>query len=234
MSKDNYDQKLVVLNTIAHNEVKIPNMPIDVALQEAENLFVWASEDQKDLIHNSGLDWAMHGADLPIRAGALRHAQSIWISERYSQEEANKIWNEASPKAYKLRDDLLDDFRYAFRKRKDLLSRVREISNGRSDADMIQDLSNLSVLGKSNPEELTASKFKMEKLDKAAKLSNDMAELLAKANGATQENSVAKSIRDKAFTYLKESVDEVRAAGKYVFKEDPERFKGYISRYHKK
>ncbi len=234
MSKENFDQKVAVLNTIASNEVKLPNMPIDAMLQEAENLFIWASEDKMTLTNNSGLDWAQYGVDLPIRAGALRHAQSIWISERYSQEEANKTWKLESPKAYQLRDDLLDDFRYAFRKRPDLISRVRQIANGRGDANMIQDLSDLSILGKSNPEELTASKFKIEKLDQAAKYSNDMAELLAKANGAIQENSAAKFIRDKAFTHLKEAIDEVRAAGKYVFKNNPERFKGYISRYNRK
>ncbi|GAA4274322.1 hypothetical protein U6A24_15200 [Aquimarina gracilis] len=231
MSKENFDQKLSVLNTIAPNEVKMPNMPIDAMLQEAENLFVWASEDKMTLTNNSGLDWDTFGEDLPTRAGALRHAQSVWISERYSQEEANKTWKLESPKAYQLRDDLLDDFRYAFRKRPDLLARVRQIANGRGDANMIQDLSDLSILGESNPEELTVSKFKMEKLDTAAQLSSDMAELLAKANGATQENSLAKLVRDRAFTHLKEALDEVRAAGKYVFKNEPERFKGYVNQY---
>ncbi len=234
MSKDNFDQKVAVLNTIAPKDVRTPNMPVDALLQEAENLFVWASEDKVMLENNSGLDWETFGVDLPIRAGALRHAQSLWISERYSQEEANKTWREESPKAYQLRDDLLDDFRYAFRKRTDLLSRTRQIANGYGDANMIQDLSDLSVLGKANPKELMASKFKMEKLDQAATLSNDMAELLAKANGATQENSLAKMVRDKAYTHLREAIEELRAAGKYVFRDYPERFKGYVSRYHRK
>ncbi|MBL0682695.1 hypothetical protein [Aquimarina mytili] len=234
MSKENFEIKLAVLNKIDTDAIKTPNMPVDSALQEAENLYVWASDDKKTLLSNSGLDWTKYAKDLPVRAGALRHAQSLWVSERYGQEEANKSWKEQSPKAYELRDDLLDDFRYAFRKRPDLLSRVREIASGSGNADMIQDLSDLSVLGKSNPEELTVAKFKLAKLDVAAKFSNDMAELLAKANGATLENSMAKEIRDKAFTHLKEAVDEVRDAGKYVFKNNPERFKGYISIYNKK
>ncbi|MCK8521278.1 hypothetical protein M0D21_06860 [Aquimarina sp. D1M17] len=78
---------------------------------------------------------------------------------------------------------------------------------------------------------MALSKFEVKKLDVAAQLSDTMAELLAKANGAAQENSVSKSLRDKAFTHLKEAVDEVRAAGKYAFKADPDRFKGYVSRY---
>ncbi|WP_282080205.1 hypothetical protein [Aquimarina algiphila] len=115
-----------------------------------------------------------------------------------------------------------------------MLGRVREIANGSGNADMIQDLSDLSVLGKSNTKELNEVKFKLAKLDTAANLSNTMAELLAKANGAILENSSAKLVRDKAFTHLKEAIDEVRDAGKYVFKDQPERFRGYTSRYYKR
>ncbi|WP_271784590.1 hypothetical protein [Aquimarina algiphila] len=234
MSKDNFEQKLPVFNAIPANEVKTPNIPVDNILQEAENLYVWATHDKNDLVNNSGLAWDSYAEELPVRAGALRHAQSVWVSERYGQEEANKNWKEESPKAYDLRDDLLDDFRYAFRKRTDLLGRVREIANGSGNADMIQDLSDLSVLGKSNTKELNEVKFKLAKLDTAANLSNTMAELLAKANGAILENSSAKLVRDKAFTHLKEAIDEVRDAGKYVFKDQPERFRGYTSRYYKR
>lgn len=234
MSKQNYDHKFMVLDAIATNDVKAPNIPVDNALQEAEDLYIWAEADKEALLKSSGVDWEQFVVDIPVRAGALRHAQSLWVKERYSQEEANKIWKEESPKAYELRDDLLDDFRYAFRKRKDLLGRVKEIYNGNGDADMIQDLSDLSVLGKSNTEELIAAKFKMKNLNIAAELSNNLAEMLAKANGATLENSKAKVMRDKAFTHLKEATDEVREAGKYVFKKDPVRYRGYISRYNKK
>ncbi|WP_062057557.1 hypothetical protein [Aquimarina longa] len=232
MSKENYDAKLAELNEIAPNEVKTPNMPVDNALQEAENLHVWSGVDKNILINKSGLNWKLFGEDIPIRAGALRHAQSLWVSERYSQEEANRMWKEKSPNAYEMRDDLLNDFRYAFRKNPELLSRVREINNGTGNADMIQDLSDLSALGKKNAEKLTAAKFDLRILDIAAKLSNDIAKLLAEANGATQENSKAKVLRDKAFSHLKEAVDEVRMAGKYVFRKNPERYKGYISTYY--
>ncbi|WP_128755274.1 hypothetical protein [Aquimarina sediminis] len=234
MSKENYESKLAVLENIPADEVKTPNMPVDSALQEAENLYIWANKDKDTLGLNSGLDWQQFGEDLPVRAGALRHTQSLWVSERFSLEEANKAWKEKSTLAFELRDDLLNDFRYAFRKRNDLLGRVREIADGSSDADMIQDLSDLSVLGKNNTNELSAVKFDLAKLDIAAQQSDQMAELLAKSNGATQENSLAKLLRDKAFTHLKEAVDEVRDAGKYVFKKNPERFKGYTSQYHKR
>ncbi|MCX6580051.1 MAG: hypothetical protein NT166_07690 [Candidatus Aminicenantes bacterium] len=38
-----------------------------------------------------------------------------------------------------------------------------------------------------------------------------------------------KRIRDQAYTYLKEAVDEIRRTGQYVFRRNKERYIGYIS-----
>lgn len=233
MSKENYESKLTALEALTTEELPKPYMPIDTALQEAENLYVWAAAD-KTALEGVGIDWVAWGQDLPIRAGALRYAQSLWVSERYNQEEAQKNWKATAPAVYKLRDDLLAAFRYAFRKREDLLSRVREINEGNGDADMIQDLSDLGALGKANTDELAKIKFEEARLDDAAAQAEQLAELLAKANGAAQDNSKAKLLRDAAFAHLKEAVDEIRDAGKYVFREQKDRYQGYLSQYRKK
>ena len=233
MSKENYENKLTALEALTTEELPKLHMPVDTALQEAENLYVWALTD-KATLEGIGLDWTAWGEDLPIRAGALRYAQSLWVSERYNQEEAQKTWKATAPAAYELRDDLLADFRYAFRKREDLLSRVREISEGSGHADMIQDLSDLSALGQANTDELGKINFVATRLDDAATQAEQLAELLAKANGATQDNSKAKLLRDAAFAHLKEAVDEIREAGKYVFRKQKDRYQGYVSQHYKK
>ena len=68
MSKENFETKLPVLEAMLPGEIRIPTIPIDVFLQEAENLSVIAVEDKKALT-DSGLDWKMYGEDLPVRAG---------------------------------------------------------------------------------------------------------------------------------------------------------------------
>ncbi len=233
MSKQNYDTKLGVLDALSQDEIKTPAQPVEVITQEAENLFIWVQED-KEVLMSKGLDWNTFVLDLPIRTGACRYAQAVWTKERYSQEEALKEWREESPKAYEFRNDLLADLRFAFRKRPDLLPRVREITDGEGDADMIQDLMDISVLGKANLEELKKIKYDLKRLDIAAQQSDSLAELLAKANGATLDNSKAKEMRDRAFTHLKEAINEIRDTGKYAFRKDPERYKGYISRYRRR
>lgn len=233
MSKENYETKLSLLKSIPLEEVKRINMPVDSYLQEAEDLYVWAQEDKRAL-EAVGLNWIIYMEDLPVRAGALRHAQSLWVSERYGREEARKEWDLRSPDAYALREELLNAFRFAFREREDLLSRTQEITAGFGHADMIQDLSDLASLGNKNPQELEKIMFDMEQLTTAETTAATMADLLARANETRTDNSEEKLVRDQAYTHLYNAVAEVRETGRYVFRNKPTRRKGYISNYKKR
>ncbi len=73
--------------------------------------------------------------------------------------------------------------------------------------------------------------FDLGKLTQTATTSDAMANLLAMANGDRASQSETKKIRDKAFAYLKESVDQVREAGKYLFWKNENRYKGYVSKF---
>ncbi len=97
-----------------------------------------------------------------------------------------------------------------------------------------QDLNDLSVLGKDHPEELNAIKFDMTILDEAAALADGMSDLLGATTTERADSSDTKKIRDQAYTYLKEAVDEVRDFGQYVFWRDDARFRGYRSEYMKR
>lgn len=231
MSKKEFELKKVVFETINDNNVKYPGMPIDVALQEAENLNVWCRED-KELLIKAGLDWSLV-EDLAIRTGACRYAQSLWQKEYRSHEEAQKKWAEQSPEAYNLRDELLHHFFFAFRNATDLHARVKQISKGGSHADMIQDLSDLAALGKANIQNLKAINMDLTLLDKAQNTADAMSELLAKAYSQRMKDNTIRLIRDKAYSHLKEAVDEIRKCGNYVFWKDETRKKGYISKYNK-
>ena len=99
---------------------------------------------------------------------------------------------------------------------------------------MIQDLNDLAVLGRENPDALTAIGFAGAKLDEAATQADEMADLLATANGDKAEQNATKVIRDRAYTHLKEQVDKIRGAGKYLFWKNPQRLKGYSSQYWKR
>lgn len=232
MSKSNYDQKIAEIQTITDDMVKQPNLPVSEAVQEAENLMAWCQQDKAILI-KAGLDWAQVD-DLPLRAGACRYAQSIWARESQSKEEAQKEWRAKSPQAFNLRDELLHHFSFAFRNETDLMAKVQTIREGNSNADMLQDLSDLHVLGNQHTDKLNKIGMDMTLLATAASTSDDLSGVLARANGENGADAGAKVMRDKAYTYMKIAMDEIRNAGQYAFWRDENRIKGYVSGYFKR
>lgn len=210
-----------VLSTISANEVRLPTVPIDAFVQEAYDLHEWIVENQEPLI-NAGLDDSLIN-DLPNRAKMLRQAQSVWMKERYSKEEAQREWDDRAVNAYELKDSLEASFKFAFRKHPDLVAKVDVIAAGTGHTDMVQDLNDLSVLGKANENMLGAISMDLTELNQAAQWANELATLLAKVNGERNDDNHAKLQRDKAYTHLKAAMDEIRVTGKYVYRKEPEK-----------
>jgi hypothetical protein len=226
---DDYNAKIEAINAIADDKIIEPVIPIEVFLQEAENLYQWSKQD-KTALAAIGITEAKIN-ELPVRAGACREAQSRWFKDRNSQMDAQREWAEKGPGAFALRDELLHAFRYAFRADAALVARVAEIADGTTNADMVQDLNDLSVLGSTHQDLLTPIGVTPEKIQLAADTSDEMANLLALANGDKASQNESKKVRDKAYTYLKEQVDEIREAGKFLFWKNERRYKGYVSKY---
>ncbi len=231
-STSDYNDLLVQIQALKLEETSAPTMPIGIYVQEAENLYHWALEDKAALIF-VGLNWDFV-TKLPALAGACREAQSLWIKERNTRQQAEQDWKKKSPEAFQLRDQLIHSFRYAFRRNDDLLSRIADIEQGDTNADMVQDLNDLSVLGKANLVLLNAISFDPVLLDSAALMSDQMGDLLGATNGERQKDNETMVIRDKAFTLLKSYMDEIRECGKFVFWRNPDRYDGYISDYWKR
>ncbi|MDA3891826.1 MAG: hypothetical protein PF517_09200 [Salinivirgaceae bacterium] len=224
-----YQKSEISIKAIKANEVVKPDIPVDVFNAEAEALYHVAMADKESLTAR-GLNMATIKA-LPVAAGACRYAEAQWDKERNAKQEAEKRWKEQSPEAYALRDELLDEFEFAFAQDSALISVVNRIKDDNGHADMIQDLVSLTVLGKDNLKPLALTKFDTTKLDKAESMADVMADLLGQANGTKDENNTAKLLRDQAFTYLKQYVDEVRRYGKFVFRNDKEHVGKYASEY---
>ena len=231
-SNSDYLELLDEIQAITPENTITPTMPVDVFVQEAEDLYHWCQDDEVALT-GAGLNWLVV-EKLPVRAGACRESQSRWIKERNTRQQDEQNWKDQSPLAFDLRDRLLHTFRYAFRNDEGLLSRVEDIALGDSNSDMVQDLNDLSVLGRANLDLLATIGFDAALLDEAALTSDQMGDLLGATNGERKKDSEAMMIRDQAFTYLKASMDEIRNCGKYVFWKNPDRLEGYMSAYFKR
>ena len=122
---------------------------------------------------------------------------------------------------------------HAYYKIPDLYARTQKIAEGSGHANMIQDLSDLSALGKANSQPLVAISLDLSLLDKAETLSEKMAVLLANSNGKKMEDNKLRVLRDKAFMHMKDAVDEIRRCGQYIFWKNDARRKGYVSKFYK-
>jgi len=218
------------INAIANGSIKHCDMPFEIYIYEAERLHTRATEDLSKL---SAIN--MPGDlinKLYIRTKALSRAQLNWVEQSNQKKKAMQEWKTAEPKFKKLRIELIQYFQFAFRKNKSLLDKLEHIKKGNSYADIIMDLGSLSVLGKTNPELLKEINFDFALLDEAAKESEQMGKLRANVSGLMYVKDDMLLIRNKAYTLLKQVVDEIRSYGKFAFRDKPETVKAYQSQHH--
>ena len=220
------------LLAIPANEVLVPKIQVATYVQEAFDLEVWIAGDHEALVH-AGLPQKLI-TELPIRAEMLARAQSLWVVEQRQQELGRQAFRQRMDEAEHLRRELKADFREAFRKHPNLNAKVTQMTSGRSQSGLIQNLSDLSVLGAANIPLLKAINFDPIKLKQATAWPDELAMLLAKMTHTKLSKNEVKQIRDRAYTHLKEAVDEIIAKGKFVFRHQPERRRGYKGVSHQR
>jgi len=227
MNPDACEKKIEEIRNSKNLKSVPPALPVAVVMQEASILYEWCKPDREILI-GTGFDWKL-AEDIPLRVEALGRLETLWATERLVVKEPRKEWQLALPLAQQLRTDLLHHFRHAFSSRPDAKAAVKSISKGNTYADMIQDLIELSELGRKYEKELQAVGFDMSLLDQAYRMSFDLGPVYAGATSERSERSENRNLRNKAYFHLKEAVDKLRKAGQYAFWQNEEKLKGYRS-----
>ncbi len=226
--QQDFETLLPTLTAISKNDVRIPDMPVEQAVKEAEIMATAAAEDSQGLTA-VGFDGEKI-ATLDAAVGALRFAQAKFIAAMGELKDASKQWADEEPKAYELRAELLSGTSFALRNVPDAKKALKRIREGSGNPDMIQDLLALSELGKKYPDDLKAINFDLTLLDVAAQKSDELGKLYAKAF-VEKSTTGAKNLRDRAFTYMRSLMGEVLEAAEYVFRKDTTRLDYYHSAY---
>ena len=216
------------LEAIPLNEVKRPIIPVDVFIQEAHNLYVWIRADLTKL-YAAGVDKSLVES-LSDRIDALQLAQSEWIKYRESRKTILLNQKKVRAEALQVKNDLVAALRFAFREDDDVQRSVNDIMKGASNADLVQDLSDLAVLAKSHTHGLEAIGFEIKKIKLASGLVSKLANATALWN-VERMSTEAKELRDRAYTHLLEAVHIIRVTGRFVFRDDKVRITGYRHRY---
>lgn len=208
-----------------------PNQPIAGFVQEADNLYNWCLSDLDEL-STVGISKEMID-ELTVRNKTCREAEAVWKANYAQPTEAQILWKTECVAAKQLRKELLATMRYAFHDRQDLLHVLASFSRGNSYTVLIQNLNDIAHLGKQHIGLLEQIAFDSSLLDLSASKSKELAELWAESKVDADNHYPFKVERNKAFWHLHELVSQIRAAGKFVFRNNPNRLKGYTSSHWK-
>ena len=217
------------IKAVPKEQIKQCDMPVGIYLHECEKLHTRASADLPQLTA-VGMTAELLAKLLPY-TGALRTAESNWAELNTIREENKEAWKAEWPAFLEFRTDLIENMDFAYRNNEALLKKLAVIKQGDSHADAIQDMANLSVLGKANLAPLEAIYYDITLIDKATEDADRMSGLLGAVNGHMYVDDEIKVIRDQAFTLTKQVVDEIRKYGRFVFRKDPDHAKSYSSKY---
>ncbi|WP_321287525.1 hypothetical protein [uncultured Sunxiuqinia sp.] len=220
------EKQIQLLKAIPSNQLKRPSMPIAVYLQEANNLYVWSKNDWAELL-DIGLSAELLDTFI-LRFELLTYFQGRWSSEKRQSPIAMGVFQDKLKEGKHLYSMVTQSFRYAFRKHLKLQEELRQIARKSPHAALYQSLNDLAVLGKVHQDLLQSIGFDLSALDQARRLSDELPGLDAAAH---QPQSDTKDLRDRAYAYLKQAVDELSTCGQYVFRNDENKRAGYRSQY---
>ena len=221
-----YNLKIKEINALKDEDIVSPSdISIDIFIMEALELYHWSLMDKEEL-RSRGLIINMID-ELPCRCGALKEAESRWISLRYSKDETRQDWGIKFPIANELRNEILHHMKFAYRKYPEIINRVNSIDDITGRGDISKDLKELYNIGIEYQNQLIDIGFDMELLNEALVISNELSDLLEKVTSEQLITKETKEIRDKAYTFLKIAVDNIREYGQYFFWKNEDRLSGY-------
>lgn len=228
--KTKYEQYLGAINALSHKEVKMPTVPpVGVLVQEAFDLCVWAEDDLSTLI-NCGMEKnALE--ELNDLAHACSYAHSLWFNERLRVTEHEIELQLVHNEAKKLYKELIHEFTFAFSNRSDLLSALKNIKKGNSLSDLVQDLHNMATLGEGNLALLKRINFDESHIGRAREISETLGSISGTVNAEEYRKTKALDVRNRAYILLANKLAEIRKIGKFAFRNNPDRQRGYQLQY---
>ncbi|WP_421920195.1 hypothetical protein [Marinifilum sp.] len=232
MSDTKYlEQLMPEINSILDADIKKPSIPYEIYIYEAERLHTRATEDLPALL---AINMPKELLDeLYARTMAFRRAQLDWTEKSNEKKEVRAAWKKALPEFKKLRLDLIRTFQFAFRKDKNLSEFIAKIKKDQSHADISMNLYQLAKLGEHNSQLLEAINFDFSILEHTKKEHKRMSNLLSEVHSLMHVDNSKLSVRNKAFSLLKECVDEVRCYGRFAFANQSNLAKAYSSEYRR-
>ncbi len=225
-----YADSIAIIMSIEDELIRSLDMSEEDALDEAYTLNEVVLEDEA-LLRSRGCPEQFIDT-LLSRITLFSYITSYILLKIDDDASIQETWKSEKRKGYALRRKLLGAFEVAYRKEVKRLAQIDSIKEGRGDADMIIDLRSYAEMGTAYPEQLAKIFFDMTELENARTLSNQLSTLLAKCNIAPDEEKELRELRNRAYTWLKEAMDEIKTFGLWIHADDQEKRERYMSAFH--
>lgn len=221
------------LDAIPADAVIEPNIPVPIVLQEAHDLHValdigdtWAQ------VIAVGLDPALISS-LRAAIAAARQAQSQWTIVRDRSKPRAQREREVAGEV--LRRELVAAIRWNLHRDQQAQGVLDRIAKGEGVPDLVQDLEDLAALITSHQADfvLDTTFDAPARAEIARTMASEISEGLALGR-ADVDQAASKRLRDRAYTHLVRVVAEIRRAGRYAFREQPQRAAVFTSRYRRR
>ncbi|MDG5814680.1 hypothetical protein QA601_06315 [Chitinispirillales bacterium ANBcel5] len=205
-----------LLDEMCEDDIISVNMPQKYYLQESMMAFK-RMKQHRDTLIDMHMDWEK-AEKIPQLIGSSRELHSQCAMINFPDAKSRKEWLAAKDEAELLLYDLMVTGDFVYADDPHIRGRLSVIREGASNADFIQDLNDVSVLFRENPEPLRRINYDMENVRQAALLSSKLSALLAIATLDRSTSPELRIERDKSFTLLKTSLDPKLHHARWAFR----------------
>src|SRR5262245_26697828 len=215
MGKKAIEKGAALLAALDASYARSPDRKVEQVMEEARLLIRVVKDEGKKLLDGTRIDKKLLRS-LPDRGELLEEMDARWAREL--GQRAKKPARKAAKEAEALRADMVAALRYFLDGDAGVQAQVDVIQEGSGLADLVDDLGKLAGLV-----ERHARSLEKAGLDGAPVRARELADLLGETRAAERSEAAfsdALGLRNRAFWYLREAMDEIRAAGRYAFRHD--------------
>jgi hypothetical protein len=211
------------LSTIKPEDYQPMNMPEEQAMQEGARTGALVDKYGELLVEQSDINPAFI-ASYFTRAGAYSYTVAAYETNIDVADANKEEYDRLKREMIDLRRKCLGIFDYVFRREGDHHVRgvIDEIKVGYGVIEGIKDMLSISNVAKEQRERLEQAKADMALFERALELHMRMSYLGGAISTSPERINAAKDMCAKAWTWLWEAIDEIFAAGRYVFMDQPD------------
>lgn len=227
-----YEENIDKIMSIESNKTIKSTIPHKIVISESQELKIVLDEDV-DALTARGLNPLIQ-EELSKKIAAYTYAVALCELNTQNNSSIQLNWNSKKEESYALKKKIIHEMEFAFSEKPQALKQLAEVKKGKSHKEMLINLLELEIIGRGYADLLRKTYFDFSLLEKLKTLQKEVTRAYAdmKLHGNQINNTVV--VRDKAYTWLKETINEIRKYGKFVFSNDPNRLKYYKCEYFQK